>query len=531
MAYPLRLGLFLAFAGVGVMPLTAQTHPRPLASTEASQIATSSGSQNALTIEHLMDFNYPEELSIVAAPKGDRIAWAENKHGVRNIMVADAPQWIPRQVTHYQKDDGQELTNLAFSSDGNLIIYTRGGAKNRDGEVPDPDGDPAGAEQAVWKVLLSRGAPQKVDNGSAPKIAPNSSAITGSIGYLKEGKIWIAPLGTGRPFEVFAHGQNTDVEWSPNGKQIAFVSTRSGHSLIPIYDVATRQIHYVTPSVDRDTYPRWSPDGRYIAFVRTPVRFGEPGSNLTAPDRPNPWAIWLCETADGNTRELWHSGNEPNDSLPNLPGNTIVSWGAGDTVVFSSEQDGWQHLYSIPASNGSPQLLTPGNFEYDYMSYSPDRKTILFSSNCEDIDRRHLWQVALAGGPPQQVTWEKASNGGPSSPERASGSRFWVQMRSIPRRPSFAPGHPRSRAKERHRPSRGFPRTSGWPVGDAEAGDLQSGGRARNSRAAFSARECRFRRKASSHRTHARRTATPAAPRLAPDALLLQCLRCPPIHG
>ncbi len=382
----------------------------PLLSAQAKMAAEITGAQlpsssnNSFTIEQALDFPYPEETSIVASPTGDRIAWAENRRGVRNIVGAEAPQWTPRQLTSYKNDDGQTLTDLSFSADGGSIIYVRGGPKNGEGEAPDPDGDPAGAKQAIWKISWTGATPQRVDFGSAPKVSPDSTSTSGWIGYLKDRKVWIAPIGTGDPFEVFAQGVNANLEWSPSGKQIAFVSNRSGHSVISVYDVEKKAIHYVAPTVDRDANPRWSPDGRYIAFTRSPISFGERRSSLTAPDTPNPWAIWIYDTVQQSAHEAWHSGQGENDSLPNLPGNTLLSWGAGDVVVFSSEQDGWQHLYKLPKIGASPQLLTPGNCEYDYMAYSPDRQTIFYSSNCEDIDRRHLWKVAVAGGAPQEIT-------------------------------------------------------------------------------------------------------------------------------
>src|SRR5439155_5882026 len=43
-------------------------------------------------------------------------------------------------------------------------------------------------------------------------------------------------------------------------------------------------------------------------------------------------------------------------------------------------------------------------FEVDHVSLSPDRKEIVYSSNQDDIDRRHIWKVALAGGSPDQIT-------------------------------------------------------------------------------------------------------------------------------
>jgi dipeptidyl aminopeptidase/acylaminoacyl peptidase len=72
---------------------------------------------------------------------------------------------------------------------------------------------------------------------------------------------------------------------------------------------------------------------------------------------------------------------------------------------MASEEDGWQHLYALPADGGSPKLLTPGNCEVEQWSLTPDKKTVLFNSNCGDVDRRHIWTVPVAGGTGGQITF------------------------------------------------------------------------------------------------------------------------------
>jgi dipeptidyl aminopeptidase/acylaminoacyl peptidase len=400
MIYRARVATLLVLLPIGLQSLLAKS-PGSDARREPAPATSSQG----FTLEEALDFPYPEETSISSCSTEDRIAWVENVHGVRNVVVAEAPQWKKRQITHYIKDDGQAITDLQFTSDCSVIVYLRGGPKNGENEPPNPVGDPSGAEEAIWSISWSSGEqPHKIDDGGAPKVSPNSTSTNGWVGYLKNGKTWIAPIGEGHALKIFTQGVSADVEWSPDGRQVAFVSNRSGHSLIPIYDLNEKTITYVSPSVDRDTYPRWSPDGHFIAFARGSISFGERGSNLRGTDKPNPWAIYVYDVVQKAAREIWHSGSADNDSLPTLPGNQLLSWGADHTVVFSSEQDGWQHLYSIGLEGGQPQLLTPGSCEYDYMTYSRDRKTILYSSNCDDIDRRHLWQVSVNGGAPQKIT-------------------------------------------------------------------------------------------------------------------------------
>ena len=112
----------------------------------------------------------------------------------------------------------------------------------------------------------------------------------------------------------------------------------------------------------------------------------------------------MADPVTGKGEEIWHSGKEANDSFPTETAAKSFHFGDKDKLVFASEQDGWNHLYSIAASGGPATLLTPGAFEVEDVTLSADRRSVIFSSNQNDIDRRHIWRVALDGGKPQPLT-------------------------------------------------------------------------------------------------------------------------------
>ena len=111
----------------------------------------------------------------------------------------------------------------------------------------------------------------------------------------------------------------------------------------------------------------------------------------------------VADIATGNAKEVWHNpANQIFNIYRNLGENSFM-WGADNRFVFASEQDGWSHLYSLPAG-GQPTLLTPGSCEVEHIAMTPDRKSIVYSSNCGDIDRRHLSSVSVSGGTPTAIT-------------------------------------------------------------------------------------------------------------------------------
>jgi dipeptidyl aminopeptidase/acylaminoacyl peptidase len=100
---------------------------------------------------------------------------------------------------------------------------------------------------------------------------------------------------------------------------------------------------------------------------------------------------------------LWRSGEKLEDSLPELTEDVSLNFAGDGRVVFASEQDGRNHLYSIAAGGGTATLLTPGDFDVEDVALSADKMGMIYSSNQGDVDRRHLWRVAVTGGKPQEA--------------------------------------------------------------------------------------------------------------------------------
>ncbi|MGH9799280.1 MAG: TolB family protein, partial [Blastocatellia bacterium] len=355
-------------------------------------INQTSAQQAGFTIEQVLSSPFPSDL--IAAPTGERVAWVFDAEGKRNIWVADGPDFKARQLTQFNEDTGQEIGQLEFTHDGEWVVFVRGGGANSAGEIPNPTSDPAGAAQAIHAVSVKDGRLKRLATGASPVVSPTDRRVV----FSKDNQIHIVEIVDGsEPHQLFtARGSNFTPLWSPDGKQLAFNSSRGDHSFIGVYDFEKQTIRYIAPSVDRDSAPRWSLDGKRIAFIRQPARGNAPRT-LTQ-DAPDPWAIWVGDAVAGTAKEIWRSGNQSQDSPPRMASENLLQWAAEDRLVFASEMDGWMRLYSIAAGGGEVKALTPPESEWEQATFTPDRRSVVFSSNYKDIDRRHIWRAPVAGG-------------------------------------------------------------------------------------------------------------------------------------
>lgn len=442
----------------------------------AALVVADADAQSKPTIEQFMSPASP--LDLVAAKKADRLAWMAYDRGLRNVYTAAAPDFRPVRLTRFLEDNGIDVTDVRLSDDGGVAVFVRGSAPNRDGWIANPSHDPDGPKREIWAVRTAPGSSAfRIAEGSAPELSPDGRFVL----YVKEGQIYRARVSQAPPVTeidkgekpfIMAWGVNSSPRWSPDGRKIAFVSNRTNHSFIGLYDVATRSVTYVAPSVDFDALPTWSPDGRQLAFTRRPGlpfgrqgqvgagaaslgnpagpagrggspgvcagqggdggrgggRFGGAPDTANAVDRmfpglcratfrggytlsimvadiPRDTLSHVAESAM-TAREVWHN-------LPNEPVfNTIARmfWGDGHLVFpLSPVNDEWDRYWSVKldGTTDRPILLTTTDGlieDATSATLSPDGKTLYYCTNANDIERRDIWAVPVAGGTPWQVT-------------------------------------------------------------------------------------------------------------------------------
>jgi dipeptidyl aminopeptidase/acylaminoacyl peptidase len=345
----------------------------------------------AFTIEQVM--SAPFASTLTTAPVGARFAWVENEQGRRNIWTASAPDFTAHKITSFDQDDGQDIADLAWAPDGSFLLFTRGGDFENGGENPNPNLAVQKPDQSIWRVDFSGSAPVKLFTGRAPQISPKGDIVV----FLREDQVFSLPTDQLKSDKrqaaalIEQKGKQADLRWSPDGHAFAFVSEREDHSFIAVYHLDSKSLTYLDPSVDRDSEPVWSPDSTHIAFLRIPA--SEHPAFFSAQRDGPPWSIRVADPNTGVGHETFRAEKGAGSLFHKIDGNQQLFWSSSDRHIFPWEKNGWCHLYSLPVSGGTPTELTPGEGEVENVAASADRKSIYYSTNIGDIDRRHLAAV------------------------------------------------------------------------------------------------------------------------------------------
>jgi dipeptidyl aminopeptidase/acylaminoacyl peptidase len=247
---------------------------------------------------------------------------------------------------------------------------------------------------------------------SDPQLSPDGKLVayvrttTDPATLKRNADIWVVPAdGTGAP-KLLVGGDKAEntPRWSPDGKRLAFISTRDGASQIYVAEADGSHVRQVT-KVDGGVQPPmvFSPDGSRLAFV---------ADVKTAPD-------------------------------PTVAAHLM-------TRLFYRHWDEWRenvrhHVFVVPSDGGLGRDLTPGDYdspptqqEDAAVTFTPDGREVVFVSNREGSDKESwttnndVWSVPVAGGAPRKLTANPAADVQPVFSH--DGKQMFVRAQ---RRPGF----------------------------------------------------------------------------------------------
>lgn len=353
-----------------------------------------------IKIEDLLSVPFPTELK--SSKDGKQIAWVFNNQGARNLYTADAATFSARVLTKHLVDDGIEISDVVFTPDGNKILFVEGNPGNGRGEAANPAMLQAKTDRVIWVIDTDGKNLKKIGDGTSPVVSPDNKMVL----FTQGGQVWSSNLDSSKPAEklIFARGNLNELRFSPDGRNLTFISNRGDHAFAGVYNFAVKSLTYPDPSVDIDGSPVWSPDGHSIAFIRVPNN--KDRLPFTEAREGSPWSIRLLNISTGKAKEIWKADAGKGSILfTDFPvADNFILWAANNQIIFPWEKDGWQHLYALDIEKGTTRLLTPGDGEVENMLLNEDKTAVVYNTNIGDSHHRHIQQVSVSDGKIVSVT-------------------------------------------------------------------------------------------------------------------------------
>jgi dipeptidyl aminopeptidase/acylaminoacyl peptidase len=225
--------------------------------------------------------------------------------------------------------------------------------------------------------------------------------------------LWLVPLAGGEPRRLTSHPKSdTRGRFSPDGRRIAFVSTREGGAQVFVMDLAGGDPQQVTTMATEASGVSWIDDKTLLV------------ASEVYPD---------CADAACNKKRMEEAG-KPSAAR------------AYDTLLFR-HWDTWDdgrvsHLFVVPTDGGEPRDLTPGGRDVpgfslggpDDYAVSPDGSEVCFARNDDPVPatstNAELFVVPVAGGPARKIAGSPGYDGGPAYSPDGSRIAFRAQVRA-----------------------------------------------------------------------------------------------------
>src|SRR5437899_4974114 len=220
--------------------------------------------------------------------------------------------------------------------------------------------------------------------------------------------IWIVPAVGGAAMQLTQSGHDSSAVWSPDGKTLAFLSSRAGESQIYLLSMEGGEAHALTKLSTGADMVKWSPDGKTIAFTSS-----------VYPDCASRSAAALNNDDDCNKKR--DEEKEKNQVKAHVAEHLLyrhwTHWNEGKR----------SHLFVLPADgSAAPRDLTSGA-DFDVppderggpgdINFSPDSKEICFTAVTDKMEaistNGDLFTVPVAGGDIKRRPTPQGINGQP----------------------------------------------------------------------------------------------------------------------